>query len=247
MSTPAHTVLYTSELLELILQHLDTRTLLTSVTRVSRRWRDTAYLSLPLRRHALFLESVPDSARGALLPLNPPGETTANRIKPGDALPRELQPVVNEFLLRTFRLGRYDEPDIDHDGGYMPMVAVKGLEQLAEAEEERRRRGSGGAAVVAAAAEAAAAGEEKKRNDEGNAQCATAAITGEPTWRRMLIIQPPPRRVEIVIYGSDMFQSVKAWVECQEGVTLGVLYDKCQEMVHGRGWRKRSMGWFFEL
>ncbi|KAL1634841.1 hypothetical protein SLS58_010524 [Diplodia intermedia] len=140
-----------------------------------------------------------------------------------------------------FRLGRYDEPDADHDGGYMPMVAMKALEEMSEGwkrqEEERRRQRRIKAAAAAAVSE--------EGEGDGNSVIDGAAAT--PTWRRMLISQPPPRRVEVVIYGTSMFQSVKAWVECEEGVTLGLLYDKCQELSYGRSWSRRAVGWFFEL
>ncbi|KKY19624.1 hypothetical protein UCDDS831_g05283 [Diplodia seriata] len=242
MSAAVTTVFNTTELLELILLSLDPRTLLTAATRVNRRFHDTLRASLPLRR-ALFL--TPAADRGPLLPLNEPGTATANRCAP-DALPRALVPIANDFLARKFRLGRYDEPDADHDGGYMPMVAMKALEEMSEGwkrqEEERRRRQTRIKATGTAAATAAVSEEGE---GDGNSVIDVAAAT--PTWRRMLISQPPPRRVEVVIYGTSMFQSVKAWVECEEGVTLGLLYDKCQELSYGRSWSRRAVGWFFEL
>ncbi|OJD35151.1 uncharacterized protein BKCO1_1900095 [Diplodia corticola] len=232
------TVLHTTELLELILLSLDTRTLLTRAARVSRRFRDTTRASLPLRR-ALFLAPVAD--RGPLLPLNPPGAATANRCAPGE-LPRGLVPVANELVARTFRLGRYDEPDEDHDGGYMPMVAMKWLDEVGEGVgEERWWRKDSGAGGGGGGGAAAAAGSA----EDGGSNIVAATVT--PTWRRMLISQPPPRRVEVLIYGTSMFQSVKAWVECEEGVTLGSLHDKCRELAYGRSWSKRTVGWFFEL
>ncbi|EKG15096.1 hypothetical protein MPH_07779 [Macrophomina phaseolina MS6] len=210
------TVLHTPELLELILLALatpstvpGTRTLLTSIPRVCHTFRAVLCSSLALRR-ALFFAPVAD--RGALRALNPPGQVPANSCT-ADALPRALVPAPNEFAVRRFRLGRFDEPDADYDGGYMPMVALRWIDESAAAEKE----------------EAGAGGD------------------GEPSWRRMLVAQPPPRRVEVVVYGTIMFQNVKAWVECEDGVTLGMLHDRCRELACGRGWQKRSMGWYFEL
>ncbi|KAK7726754.1 hypothetical protein SLS57_003315 [Botryosphaeria dothidea] len=213
-SSPVHAVLHTTELLELILLSLSTtlpgtQTLLATIPFVCSRWRATVATSLPLNR-ALFLTTVPN--RGPQIELKPPGQLPANHCAPAD-LPRALQPVVNEFLVRRFRLGRFDEPDADFDGGYMPMVSMRWLYEL---REEWLR---------------------DKANDE----------EGGPSWKRMLIAQPPPRRVEIMVYGSSMFQTVKVWVECDEGVTLGMLHDKCQELARGRDWQKRTMGWYFEL
>lgn len=205
-------VLSTTELLEQILLSLPPRTLL-PCTRVSRRWAATIASSHALQR-ALFLTPTP--SRGALLPLNPPGQQTANRCSPAD-LPRALQPRVNELLIQRFRLGRFDEPDEDHDGGYMPMVSMRWFEELKVEAVKAKEEGGEGDGMV------------------------------EPSWRRMLMAQPPPRRVEIQVYGTSMWQTVKAWVECEGGVTLGLLHDECQRLTSGRDWRKRSMGWFFEL
>lgn len=197
MASAAEQVFQTTELLELVFLFLDTASLLTAAS-VCHHWRTVAASSLPIQR-ALFLQ--PALNRGPLLALGPPGELPANVCHAND-LPRPLQPRANDLLIRKFRLGHYEPPDPDYDGGYMPMVSVRWLD-----------------------------GKEGAR----------------PSWRRMFLTQPPPRRVEILIDGTDMFQPVKAWVECADGVTAGMIYDKCHELVSGRPWGKRSMGWFFEL
>ncbi|GME43332.1 Peroxiredoxin OsmC-like protein [Neofusicoccum parvum] len=210
----ATAVFHTTELLELILLSLPLPSILTA-SRVCHNWRAAISSSLPLQR-ALFF--TPTQNRGPMLKLDPPGQPPVNRRDPEDP-PREIVPAANELLMKTFRLGRYDDPDPDHDGGYMPMVSMGWLENL-RAEWEREGWGRGGGMGGGA---------------------------GEPSWRRMLVAQPPPRRVEITIYGTSMFQSVKAYVECEDGVTLGMMHDQCQQLIRGRPWSKRSMGWFFEL
>ncbi|GME35443.1 hypothetical protein GTA08_BOTSDO07490 [Neofusicoccum parvum] len=217
-SSTASSVFRTTELLELILLYLPCASILTA-SRVCRHWHAVVASSLSLQR-ALFLTPVPE--RGALLELGPLGALPVNHCNFSD-LPRTLQPVVNDTCARKFRLGHFDEPDADYDGGYMPMVTMSWLEHSQERQKQEEKPG----------------GEEDVAKVHGGA--------GQPSWRRMLLAQPPPRRVEVMIYESDMFQLVKFWVECEDGVTFGMMYDKFRELVHGRSWGKRSMGWFFEL
>ncbi|KAH7052347.1 hypothetical protein B0J12DRAFT_70957 [Macrophomina phaseolina] len=214
-----HQIAHTTELLELILLALPHPTLLATAPRVCRHWRAVIASSLPLQR-ALFF--APIAERGPLLPLLPPGDNSGASTPPGpsdgahDGAGREEQerPAPNTLLIKKLRLGHYEAPDAEFDGGYMPMISMRWLVRVL-----------GGAS------------EEGRQGEEGP----------EESWKRMYLTQPPARRIEVLIDGTDMFQPVRGWVQDEGGVTAGTVWKKCVEMVAGRAWGKRSMCWFFEL
>lgn len=205
-------VLYTVELLEIILLSLPPESILTA-SRVCRRWNAVAASSLPVQR-ALFFSPVRN--RGPLLKLTPPSTLPANYCESED-LPRALKPHINILLLKKFKLGHFDESDAEFDGGYMPTVSMRWLNELRKDSEQNPQAGKG----------------------DYNG--------GQPSWRQMFLTQPPARRVEIMIYETSRFPLVRAWVESEDGVTLGAIHDECENLIHGRGWERRCMGWFFEL
>ncbi|KAK8155192.1 hypothetical protein BKA80DRAFT_313232 [Phyllosticta citrichinensis] len=203
MSSAAHQVLSTIELLEQVLLQLPFQSLI-SAHQVCHIWNATIRHSTTLQRE-LFLAPVPcrrgkhQNASLKDVPLNH-GDLKKS--------PRIVKPQLNKLLAKKFRLGILNDPEEDYDGGYMPMVSY------------------GGDTIL--------------RGDR-------AHDPKEASWRKMLITQPPARRVEIAVFHVEDGLTEKDCVSDEEGVRMGQMVEWVEQRPWRRDLKRRSMGWYFEL